>query len=91
MRELNMAVLLTLAISANNPALSTSVGTKLAEVARDRDTLAPDEGKRSLRVKEKTVETLEEDRMEGPPALKKLVSKLGRSFTDSRWILLACF
>ncbi|KAI9923282.1 hypothetical protein PsorP6_000708 [Peronosclerospora sorghi] len=43
MRELNMAVLLTLAVSANNPALSTSVGNKLAEVSMDRDTVAPDE------------------------------------------------
>ncbi|KAI9895436.1 hypothetical protein PsorP6_018925 [Peronosclerospora sorghi] len=61
-----MAVLLTLAVSTNNHALSASVSNELAEVTRDRDTVAPDDGKRSLRVKERTAETLDEDRMEGP-------------------------
>ncbi|KAI9921833.1 hypothetical protein PsorP6_000738 [Peronosclerospora sorghi] len=82
-----MFVLLALAVSPDNHALSTSVGNKLTEVAMARDTTAHEEGKRSLRVKERTAETLNEDRMEGPsePVLMDLLSRVGIITREELW------
>ncbi|KAI9923281.1 hypothetical protein PsorP6_000709 [Peronosclerospora sorghi] len=79
-----MAVLLTLAVSANNPALSTSVGNQLADVTMDRDTVAQDDGKRLLRVKKRMAETLDEDRMYSGPVTRDFLSRIGTNLIESK-------
>ncbi|KAI9920816.1 hypothetical protein PsorP6_000497 [Peronosclerospora sorghi] len=67
MKELTFFMFLTLVVSANKNAPSTPIVDETAEVTMDHGTTAHGKSKRLLRGKERMAETLEEERMNGPP------------------------